>query len=60
MTVSSNCIRGHMTAGIRGNKAYRGTSHAEREQLASILLAALNFSHIRILAGGVNRYAEMV
>lgn len=49
-----------MTAGIRGNKAYRGTSHAERQQLASILLAALKFSHIRILGGDVDRYAEMV
>lgn len=49
-----------MTAGIRGNKAYRGTSYAERQQLASIRLALLNFSHIRILGGGVNRYAEMV
>ena len=43
-----------MTAGIRGNKAYRGISHAERQQLASILLAALNFSHIRILGGDVD------
>ncbi len=49
-----------MTAGIRGNKAYRDTSHAKRQQLASIMLAALNFSNIRILGGGVERYAEMV
>lgn len=49
-----------MTAGIRGNKAYRGISYAERQQLASIMLAALNFSHIRNLGGGVERYAEMV